>query len=679
MEVSRINLINRNGLSFNNPNFKTLNSLRSYNAEKPQSTNLSNVYPKNYFISFGARGMSLERFYNVNKDRMPKTVKDHIENLPDINAQTPLEAHIEAFSLLADPEIQTADDVKFLFDEEPLFANLKSVNETKAKRGFLYEARIMEETLKEAGESILNSGEDLTLYLLKKIFLEAKSLTDINKDLDKDLNPVFKREEKNYMTYSAFESLGIELPANEYLTSLRTTDTDYSKKIGGLISEALKKSASKKSKEASGQNLPKREVSDETREKMSKAQAARWEKLSDSERVDLIDKMQTGNEFQRTVMTDAWNQCPDIRKDLSQYLIRHNINRPENIIYGTEGYTEYQSEIMTEFWKMHHNEDESKDYSKILGKEIKKARKRAELANENNNFDEYKKSVYEKTAKIKEEIKELRKTVISKEQRYKEAREELFGAYKKAYSFLPESFVKFYLSDLQALDTDSVETWAKVLKGEKADELSNKHLLEQMKAGKTDTVSREKNAAEIAMKTVLYSASKTGIRNSVSGTREKDARVYNLSYKDLISCLSFAKQIKNYPTTITLRRGEGSSQDIQLAARPDFSAVKTIYEHCMKDIDDTKAENLASHLIGVLGADVCGNAKIDDNGVSALTSALYITYKDSFSEEIKRMGNIIPFAAKKGIPAERFYARRVAENLGLMETIEKIKADLAES
>ncbi len=230
MEASKIYTVNHNGLSSNNLNSKAKKTGHSYNTKNFKGTNLPNVYPKNYFISFGARGMDLERFYNVNKDRMPKTVKDHIENLPDINSQTPLQAHIEAFSLLMDPGIQTVDDVKSLFDEEPLFMGLKSVNETKATKGFLYEARIMKESLDEAGESILNSGEDLTLYLLKKIFLEAKSLTDINEDLDKDLNPVFKREEKNYMNYSTLEALGIKLPANEYLTSLRTTDIDYSKK-----------------------------------------------------------------------------------------------------------------------------------------------------------------------------------------------------------------------------------------------------------------------------------------------------------------------------------------------------------------------------------------------------------------------------------------------------------------
>ncbi len=127
-----------------------------------------------------------------------------------------------------------------------------------------------------------------------------------------------------------------------------------------------------------------------------------------------------------------------------------------------------------------------------------------------------------------------------------------------------------------------------------------------------------------------------------------------------------------------MRRSDGSKQTLKLVKRPDFDGIKAIYEHCMKDIDGEKAKSLAAHLIGLLGTDVCRNTKINDKGVTALASAIYIEYKDSFVEEIKRMGNIIPFAAKKGTPkqCEIFYVRRMAENLGLMDSIEKIKDGL---
>ncbi len=697
MKINGVGSIN-NGFRVNMPvqaNLTAAGSENSYFNKNVQSTPRMasiNSYPKNYFLSFGARGMNLEKFYNVNRDRMPDTVKDYIENLSSFDLKTPLEAHITAFSLLADSNIQTVDDVKSLFFDEPLFADLKSIDDTRATTGLLYEARIMRDTLDSAGETVVNSGEDLTLYLLKKAFLEVKSLADINEDLDKDINPVFKREDKNYINYSTLSALGIKLPSLQYLNSLRTTDEEYSAKIGGLISNALRahyaavpkvqgdrtnSGLHKASFRAPGLEHAKREVSKETREKQREAQIRRWDRLSDAERTELINKMQSGNEFQRVFMTDAWNHCPQIRKDLSEYLIRHNMNMPENLIYGTDAYNGYQSEIMTEFWKIHHSEDENSDYSKILGKEIKKARKRAELAEQDGSFSELKKSVYEKTGEIKKEIRELRKTIISKEQRMKEAKEELFSAYKSAYSFLPDSFVKFYLSDLQNLDVESLETWISLLKDEKVDASSREHFYKQMKEARNDTVSREKNAAELAMKTVLYNAS-------------KDPSMFNLSYQDLISCLSFTKQMKNYPCNVELKSSNGGRNIIHIDKRPKFDDISNLYSYCIKDIDDfdgkgKKKDILFQVVSGLVGSGISKLAAEGNDDISLLCSiAVSKKYETPIKEEIERLGNVISFACKSNLPYEcqKFYADRIVQNAGLTdelkEAMNKIKKSFQE-
>lgn len=652
-------------------NIASKGNTTSINAASDIKKSSSALYPmnysKNYYLSFGARGMNLERFYNLNKERMPFSVKEHIENLEDINSETPLEAHVDAFSFLADPDIKTVEDIKFIFDNEPLFDKLKSVNETKATRGFLYEARIMEDALDESNEGILDSGEDLTVYLVKKIFLETKSLNEINEALDKDLNPVFKRDDKTYISYSTLDALGIELPALQYLTSLRTTDDNYSKKLGDLISKALKERTSAEAVK-NGQALPAeektpREVSDETRKKQSKSQIERWDKLNDAERAELISKMQAGNKFQRVVMMDAWNQCPEIRKSLSEFLIEHNMHKPENIIYKTSEYSEYQARIMTEFWEKHHSDDESKDYAKILGRAIKDARVRAEFAEENGTFEEYIKETGKKSEQIKAEIKKSRKPIVSAERSLELAQERLCQTYKNAYSFLPRAFVDFYMKDAAGLDINAINAWCDILNGKKIESSRMEHLTDQMQTIKPDTFSREKNAIELAMKTILYEST-------------KNPEVYTYDYKDLISSLQTAKAAKHFPLNVAIKNEHGR-KDVYFIKRPEFNNIALLYNHLAWDIDDEKANNISAELIGRIAAYLRLDAKSADEEKETMTlaTAIYLQHREEFLQEVKRMGNISSFIMKKDLPREGalFYIERFIENLGLEEEAEALK------
>ena len=87
-------------------------------------------------ISFEARvDKGLERFYNVNSEKMPKTVKTFIENLDDKKAFTPLRAQAAAFAALVG--IGSVAEIKENFPEEELFANLIDVDSSHATRGVL--------------------------------------------------------------------------------------------------------------------------------------------------------------------------------------------------------------------------------------------------------------------------------------------------------------------------------------------------------------------------------------------------------------------------------------------------------------------------------------------------------------------------------------------------------------
>ena len=103
-----------------------------------------------YMLSFGARvDKGLERFYDVNKDRMPYTVKTYIDTLPDKKRLTPLDAQRNAFKQLE--QTDSIDEIKELFPDEVLFKELKNPEDTKASRGILRSLKEDDELLKLSG------------------------------------------------------------------------------------------------------------------------------------------------------------------------------------------------------------------------------------------------------------------------------------------------------------------------------------------------------------------------------------------------------------------------------------------------------------------------------------------------------------------------------------------------
>lgn len=198
-----------------------------------------------YLLSFEARvDKGLERFYDTNKDRMPVIVRNYIEQLDDKSRITPMEAQKQAFELL---EIsQSIEDIQSAYpadEEQQIFSDLKNPSETKAKRGILNSIRENNELLDLYDMGVLKDKSNLTVYLVKKIYLENKTIAEINEDLEKDLNEDFKTDFKSnnpdsrYIYPSTLTSLGIKVPDAEYRQSLRYTVDGYSDYVGGKISD----------------------------------------------------------------------------------------------------------------------------------------------------------------------------------------------------------------------------------------------------------------------------------------------------------------------------------------------------------------------------------------------------------------------------------------------------------
>lgn len=210
-------------------------------ASVQQKTELRSQF-NDHLLSFGARvDKGLERFYDANKDRMPSPVRRYIENLDDKTRLTPMEAQKRAFQKLETAE--TVKEVKKAFDGDQIFDNLIEPKDSKAKRGILNSVKENEELLALSEQGVLKTKEDLTVYLVKKVFLEAKTIEEINKDLENDLDPDFKADFKfknpdsPYVYGTTLKALGIQMPEFEYQQSLRYTRDGYADSVGEKISQ----------------------------------------------------------------------------------------------------------------------------------------------------------------------------------------------------------------------------------------------------------------------------------------------------------------------------------------------------------------------------------------------------------------------------------------------------------
>lgn len=425
-------------------------------------------YPANYYLSFGARvDKGLNRFYEQNKDVMPITVKSYIENLSSDDKQviTPLQAQANAFEFLT--ICDSVDDVKDIYDNEPLFENLKKATDTRATRGLLYDIRLMSDDIKSDGDFVVKGEEDLTLYLLKKVYLESKTIAEINEDLHSDLNPIFQNDEKNYVSSSTLSALGIKLPKNEYLTSLRYTREGYSDKMGQVISDrwASLSDEEKMSRIDALLSAPRNlspERAKQLSEKRSQMMKDRWAKLTAEQKVELIEKLKTGNEDEKLAMINAWNKCPEIRTALSEHFIKNNFHNTSSILYSSNTFSQSMRKLMTDFW------NNNPAFSQQLGEAITQSYKEISEAKINGTFDDFSNSVIEKQKQIKAEMKSQKSKRKEKTTNIAEAnalredsvpKKRLKSIFDSYYTFLPKDLKAMYFESLANMSDDDAEMW----------------------------------------------------------------------------------------------------------------------------------------------------------------------------------------------------------------------------
>ena len=259
-------------------------------------------YPKGYRPYFGARLFRTpENFYEqeFNKKGMPITLRDYLNSNYEQNSKKPpAELHKEAFADLL--LCENTDDVKEMFPQEfdetnpnALFTNLKALETIRPTGGYLYQMR----AYGLGNKDVLQSGEDLTVYLLKKIFYECKDLDEINADFDKDRKAGLERDigycnEGAYFLHSTLKSIGVRLPDKAYWKSLQAnrTDKEYTP-YTFVLTKPRKKPEFTKPRVRKPLNLSPEEI-----QRRKDMMVNRWIDMTPAQRQAQLNKMKEGQE-----------------------------------------------------------------------------------------------------------------------------------------------------------------------------------------------------------------------------------------------------------------------------------------------------------------------------------------------------------------------------------------------
>lgn len=202
---------------------------KKQNNQTERETAVSNTIQSGYRdFNINFRGRTPENFYEqeFNVKFMPDTMKKFLNaNYEERKHIPPEQVMSESFKYLAVTD--NFSDVKYVYPEETLFSNLHEAS-LKGRSGILSDIKLAKEM---SDTPLLNDGNDhLGIYLLKKIYLEGKTIREINKDFyDKDLNPEYKGIVTQPITYGTTSAYGIRYPKNDFWHSFIATRDEYKK------------------------------------------------------------------------------------------------------------------------------------------------------------------------------------------------------------------------------------------------------------------------------------------------------------------------------------------------------------------------------------------------------------------------------------------------------------------
>ncbi len=200
-----------------------------YQNKKNNKTNTTQTIPmqmnayQDFRINF--RGRTPENFYEqeFNVRHMPERMKKYLQENYEVRKHIPPEQIMnESFKYLEVTE--NFDEVKDIYPE---FSNLHDAN-LKGRTGILADIKLSREL---SDTPLFKDGSDnLGIYLLRKIYLEGKTIKEINKDFyEKDLNPEYKGAITQPITYGTTSAYGIQYPKTDFWNSFIATRDEYKK------------------------------------------------------------------------------------------------------------------------------------------------------------------------------------------------------------------------------------------------------------------------------------------------------------------------------------------------------------------------------------------------------------------------------------------------------------------
>lgn len=215
-------------------NYRPHINSKKQNDNIPQET-ITNPVIQNGYKDFNInfRGRTPENFYaqEFNVKNMPETMKTYLNEDYETRKHLPPEQVMnQSFKYL--DVIDNFSDVKRTYPNETLFENLHEAN-LKGRTGVLSDIKIAKEM---SDTPLLKDGsDDFGMYLLKKIFLEGKTIKEINKDFyEKDLAPEYKGAVTQPITYGTTSAYGIKYPKTDFWNSFIATRDEYKKFIVDL-------------------------------------------------------------------------------------------------------------------------------------------------------------------------------------------------------------------------------------------------------------------------------------------------------------------------------------------------------------------------------------------------------------------------------------------------------------
>ena len=195
------------------------------NQSNPQK--LQSTYPyRDYNVSFCGR--TPENFYaqTFNRENMPDTMKEYLDYDYETRQHIPPEQMMqEVFQYIK--KAKNFQEVKEIYPKEKLFNSLHE-NHQNNRTSILSEIKAVQDL---SDEPLLKDGSnDFGMYLLKKVYLEGKTIKEINKDFhEKDINDIYKGIITKPIDSQTTSAYGIRYPKSAFWNSFIATREEYKK------------------------------------------------------------------------------------------------------------------------------------------------------------------------------------------------------------------------------------------------------------------------------------------------------------------------------------------------------------------------------------------------------------------------------------------------------------------